>query len=160
MYVLSMSTQSAHSCQKTAEIEPVGSTSVADDLFILPDCTFTIFDQETDLTVAFKFTNSWGLVFFKVSIVTMCVSRDAIHWNGSGSTDGVIAVLFFMTVLLNLSLYSNLIFIGDLLFIGFQRGPVFSGEKQIAFTILLCVCNWQVMYLDDPEFTSCVTPCT
>ena len=90
----------------------------------------------------------------------MCVSRDAIRWNGSGSTDGVIAVLFFMTVLLNLSLYSNLIFIGDLLFIGFQRGPVFSGEKQIAFTILFCVCNWQVMYLDDPEFTSSVTPCT
>ena len=71
----------------------------------------------------------------------MCVSRGAIRWNGSGSADGVIAVLFFMTMLLNLSLYSNfLIFSGDL-FIAFQRGPIFSGEEQIAFTILLCVCN-------------------
>ena len=44
----------------------------------------------------------------------MCVSRDAIRWNGSGSAAGVIAVLFFMTMLLNLSLYLNfLIFIGD-----------------------------------------------
>ena len=73
--------------------------------------------------------------------MTMCVSRDGIHWNSSGSADGVIAVFFFMTMLLNLSLYSNFfIFIGDLLFITFRRGPIFSGEKQIAFTILLCVC--------------------
>lgn len=56
MYVVSISRQSAHSCLKTAVIEPVGSRSVADDLLKLPACTFTIFDPETALTVAFKFT--------------------------------------------------------------------------------------------------------
>lgn len=121
-------------------------------------------DRQVKLVVGgclLKFTNCWGLVFFKVSILTMCVSSDAIRWKGSGSADGVNAVLFLMTMLLNLLLYSNfLIFTGDLLVIAFRGGPFFSGEKQIALTISLSVCNWQVAYLDDPELIICVTPWT
>ena len=64
----------------------------------------------------------------KDSIVTMWVSKESTGLNGH------LWCCFFITIVLNLLLYSNfLILTEDLPFIAFLSDAVLSGEKQIDF---------------------------
>ena len=67
------STQLTHSSQKTAVIDPVGSTRVAEDVLRVPDSILTCFVPEIFLTVAFILTNCCGVVVCRDSIVEMVV---------------------------------------------------------------------------------------